>query len=113
MISVSFHKNSHHNKRTDEMTLTKADVVQQVYKKHQQLSKNEAAEAVEAFLKLSKDTLIGGSDLLLSGFGKFNVRDKNPRRGRNPKTGDELELDARRVVTFHPSGILRNKVNER
>ena len=61
------------------MTLTKADVVQQVFKKHQYLSKSEAADAVEAFLKLSKNTLIGGSDLLLSGFGKFNVRDKNPR----------------------------------
>ena len=95
------------------MTLTKADVVQQVFKKHQHLSKSDAADAVEAFLKLSKGTLISGSDLLLSGFGKFNVRDKNPRRGRNPRTGEDLDLDARRVVTFHPSGILRNKVNER
>ncbi len=95
------------------MTLTKADVVQQVFKKHQDLSKSEAADAVEAFLKLSKDTLIGGSDLMLSGFGKFKVRDKNPRLGRNPKTGDDLQLDARRVVTFHSSGILRNKINER
>ncbi len=94
------------------MTLTKADLVQQVYEKNQNLSKTQAVDAVEAFLKLSKGTLISGSDLLLSGFGKFNVRDKNPRRGRNPQTGDELELDARRVVTFHPSGILRSKVNE-
>ena len=94
------------------MTLTKADVIQQVYKKHQHLSKSEASDAVEAFLRLSKDTLIKGSDLLLSGFGKFNVRDKNPRRGRNPQTGEGLELDARRVVTFHPSGILRSKINE-
>jgi len=94
------------------MTLTKADVVQQVFKKHQYLSKSEAADAVEAFLKLSKNTLIGGSDLLLSGFGKFNVRDKNPRRGRNPQTGEALDLDARRVITFHPSGTLRSKANE-
>ena len=94
------------------MTLTKADVVRQVFKKHPYLSKSEAADAVEAFLKLSKNTLISGSDLLLSGFGKFNVRDKNPRRGRNPKTGKELELDARRVVTFHPSGTLRSKAVE-
>ena len=94
------------------MTLTKADVVQQVFKKHRYLSKSEAVDAVEAFLKLSKDTLISGSDLLLSGFGKFNVRDKNPRRGRNPRTGEDLDLDARRVVTFHPSGILRSKINE-
>jgi integration host factor subunit alpha len=94
------------------MTLTKADLVQKVYKNHDNLTKTEAVDAVEAFLKLSKDTLISGSDLLLSGFGKFNVRDKNPRRGRNPQTGEDLDLDARRVVTFHPSGILRSKINE-
>jgi integration host factor subunit alpha len=93
------------------MTLTKADIVRQVYEKHNSLTKTEATDAVEAFLKLSKDTLISGSDLLLSGFGKFNVRDKNPRRGRNPQTGEDLDLEARRVVTFHPSGILRSKVN--
>ena len=94
------------------MTITKADLVQQVFKNHGDLTKSQATEAVEAFLRLSKDTLIKGSDLLLSGFGKFNVRDKNPRRGRNPQTGEDLELDARRVVTFKPAGILRDKVNE-
>ena len=93
------------------MTLTKADLAQQVYMNHDNMTKPQAVEAVEAFLRLSKNTLINGSDLLISGFGKFNVRDKNPRRGRNPKTGEGLDLDARRVVTFHPSGILRSKVN--
>jgi integration host factor subunit alpha len=93
------------------MTLTKADLAQQVYKNHDNLTKAQAVDAVEAFLKLSKNTLISGADLMLSGFGKFNVRDKNPRRGRNPQTGEDLDLDARRVVTFHPSGILRSKVN--
>ncbi len=93
------------------MTLTKADLVQQIYKKHDNLTKTQATEAVESFLRLSKDTLISGSDLLLSGFGKFNVRNKNPRRGRNPQTGEDLTLDARRVVTFKPSGLLRDKVN--
>jgi integration host factor subunit alpha len=93
------------------MTLTKADLVQQIYKNHEGLTKAQATEAVEAFLRISKDTLIGGSDLLLSGFGKFNVRDKRPRKGRNPQTGEKLILKARRVVTFKPSGILRNKVN--
>jgi integration host factor subunit alpha len=93
------------------MTLTKADLVQRVYEKHENLTKAQATESVEAFLRLSKDTLISGSDLLLSGFGKFNVRKKSPRRGRNPQTGDDLMLDARRVVTFKPSGILRNRVN--
>ena len=94
------------------MTITKADLVQQIYKNHDNLTRSQATDAVEAFLRLSKDTLINGSDLLLSGFGKFNVRDKNPRRGRNPQTGEDLELAARRVVTFHPSGILRDKINE-
>ena len=54
---------------------------------------------------------IGGSDVLISGFGKFNVTNKRPRRGRNPQTGEALILDARRVVTFKPSGVLRDKVN--
>lgn len=93
------------------MTLTKADIVREVYEKHDHLTKAQATEAVESFLRLSKASLIKGSDLLLSGFGKFNVRNKNPRRGRNPQTGDDLTLDARRVVTFKPAGILRKKVN--
>ncbi|WP_136805302.1 integration host factor subunit alpha [Desulfosediminicola flagellatus] len=93
------------------MTLTKADIVQQVYKNHEGLTKAQATDSVEAFLKISKSALIDGADLLLSGFGKFNVKDKNSRRGRNPQTGDELTLDARRVVTFKPSGILRDKIN--
>ncbi len=93
------------------MTLTKADLIQQVYKTHPILTKAQATESVETFLTLSKASLIGGEDLLLSGFGKFNVKDKRARRGRNPQTGDDLTLDARRVVTFKPSGILRTKIN--
>ena len=93
------------------MTLTKAELVQQIYKTHPTLSKIQAAESVEAFLRISKNTLINDSALLLSGFGKFNVKDKNSRRGRNPQTGEDLTLDARRVITFKPSGILRDKIN--
>ncbi len=93
------------------MTLTKADLIQQVYKNHTTLTKTEATKAVEMFLEISKESLIDGSDLLLSGFGKFHVKQKKARRGRNPQTGDELILDARRVVTFKPSGILREKIN--
>ncbi len=93
------------------MALTKAELVHSVYRNHQSLSKLQAAEAVEAFLRISKDSLVGGSDLLLSGFGKFHVRDKHQRRGRNPQTGEALMLEPRRVVTFKPSGILRRKVN--
>lgn len=92
------------------MTLTKADLVQKVYQVHG-LTKPEAVEAVEAFLAISKNCLARGEDLLISGFGKFNVKQKKSRRGRNPQTGDELILDARKVVTFKPSGLLRQKVN--
>ncbi|MDR0477478.1 MAG: integration host factor subunit alpha [Desulfobulbaceae bacterium] len=93
------------------MTLTKSDLVQQVYKNHETLTKLQATEAVEALLRLSKNALISGSDLLLSGFGKFNVKHKKKRLGRNPQTGEQLNLDARRVVTFKPSGILRDRIN--
>lgn len=92
------------------MTLTKADLVQKVYQNHN-LTKAQAAEAVETFLKISKNCLENGEDLLVSGFGKFNVKSKNARRGRNPQTGDELILRARKVVTFKPSGILRSRIN--
>ncbi|SHO52276.1 integration host factor subunit alpha [Desulfopila aestuarii] len=94
------------------MTLTKADIVREVYMRHDDITKAQASNAVESFLNLAKAVLISGDDLLLSGFGKFNVRNKKERKGRNPQTGSELMLSSRRVVTFSPSGILRAKVNE-
>ena len=94
------------------MTLTKAKLVKQVYNAHPDLTKTRATDAVENFLELIKGSLVKGENLLLSGFGKFNVKDKRARRGRNPQTGDELILDARRVVILKPSGILRDKINE-
>ena len=94
------------------MTLTKADLVQRVYKDHENLTKAQATQAVEALLSTMKNCLAGGEELLISGFGKFNVKDKNARRGRNPQTGEELILEPRRVITFKPSGILRAKINE-
>ncbi len=92
------------------MTLTKADLVQKVYQEHN-LTKAQASEAVETFLKIAKNCLENGEDLLVSGFGKFNVKEKKARRGRNPQTGEELILSARKVVTFKPSGILRERIN--
>ncbi len=94
------------------MTLTKADLVQTVYKNHDNLTKAQATQAVEALLSSMKNCLSKGEDLLISGFGKFNVKDKNARRGRNPQTGEELILEPRRVITFKPSGILRAKIND-
>ena len=93
------------------MTITKADLVRQIYQSHPELTKIRSSQAVELFLNLAKDSLIAGNNLLLSGFGKFKVKDKRLRRGRNPQTGEELMLTARRVVTFKPSGKLRGRVN--
>ena len=93
------------------MTLTKADLVEQVYKNHNDFKKSQAVDVVDSFLGLSKASLINDSGLLLSGFGKFNVKDKRPRRGRNPQTGEDLILEARRVVTFKPSANLRDRIN--
>lgn len=91
------------------MTLTKADLISKIHESHN-LSKTKAGEVVEAFLEISKKCLAGGDDLLLSGFGKFRVKGKKARRGRNPKTGEEMMLEARKVVTFHPSGQLRDRI---
>lgn len=93
------------------MTITKADLAESVYKQHESFTKKDATEAVEAFLRISKRALIEGSDLLLSGFGKFNVNDKRARLGRNPQTGERLMLEKRRVITFKPSGRLREKIS--
>ena len=93
------------------MTVTKADLVDEVYKSFKGMSKTQAADSVETFLSLSKSTLIEGKDLLISGFGKFKVKDKKSRKGRNPQTGLSMILEGRRVITFSPSMQLRNKVN--
>ena len=94
------------------MTLTKADLIQQIYITHPNLTKSLATDSIEIFLSLCKSSLIDGDGLLLSGFGKFNISHKKPRRGRNPQTGYELILDARRVVTFKPSNLLRSRINK-
>lgn len=93
------------------MKVTKADLINKVYATNPNLTKAKAYDVVETVLQLIKNSLGNGNDVLLSGFGKFYVKDKSARRGRNPLTGDVLMLDARRVVTFKPSGKLRKKVN--
>jgi integration host factor subunit alpha len=92
------------------MTLTKADLVNKLYES-EVLTKAEAVEAVETVIEIVKQTLENGENVLISGFGKFTVKDKRARRGRNPHTGEDLILAPRRVVTFKPSGVLRNKIN--
>ena len=93
------------------MTLTKADLIDQVHISNSKMTKAQAGEAVETFLRILKSSLKSSEDVLLSGFGKFIVNDKSARKGRNPQTGESMMLDARRVVTFKPSGKLREKVN--
>ena len=85
------------------MTLTKADLVQKVYQHHENMTKQQAVEAVEAFLRLSKNSLISGSDLLLSGFGKFNVRDKG--RTSWPEPTDRRRTDARPKAGCHLQAV--------
>ena len=76
------------------------------------LTKPESRQMVERLFGLMKDTLTNGEDLLVSGFGKFSVRKKNERRGRNPQTRESLILPARKVLVFKASGVLRKRINE-
>ncbi len=92
------------------MTLTKAQIVD-IIRAEIGFTRNETIEIVESLLELIKGTLESGEDVLISGFGKFCVKEKRKRRGRNPATGDELILASRKVVTFQCSGKLREKVN--
>jgi len=92
------------------MALTKEKVIQNV-NESSGLSKSEARAAVEKVLEIMKEALAIEEDILISGFGKFSVRRKNARRGRNPQTRSDLILRARKVVIFKTSGILRTKIN--
>ncbi|MFZ1202662.1 MAG: integration host factor subunit alpha [Desulfobacterales bacterium] len=74
-------------------------------------TKKKSVDTVESLLEIIKTTLERGEDVLISGFGKFCVKEKNKRRGRNPATGSDLILRERKVVTFKCSGKLRNKIN--
>ncbi len=94
------------------MTLTKDHLVESIYNQCDQ-SKTKSFELVESVLEIIKNTLENGEDVLISGFGKFCVRDKRKRRGRNPKTGEDMVLDVRRVVVFKCAGMLREGINKR
>ena len=91
--------------------MTKADIVETIYERVG-FSKKESAELVETIFEVIKDALVGGEKVKFSGFGNFIVRQKNARKGRNPQTGEEIELEARRVLTFKPSLVLKNILNE-
>ena len=92
------------------MTLTKENLVQTLYDQSG-FSKHQSKALVETVFEMVKKSLESGDDVLISGFGKFSVRKKSPRRGRNPATGEDLTLDARKVVTFKSSTGLKDKLN--
>ncbi len=92
------------------MTLTKDDLVNSLYE-NLDIPKSKATSIIETLLDKIKSKLENKEDVLISGFGKFCVKEKKDRRGRNPSTGEDLTLDARRVVVFKCSGVLRGRVN--
>ncbi len=91
------------------MALTKADMAERLFQELG-INKREAKEFVEMFFEEVRRALEQGSQVKLSGFGNFNLRDKRQRPGRNPKTGEEIPISARRVVTFHPGQKLKARV---
>jgi integration host factor subunit alpha len=91
--------------------MTKADLVEAVHTKVG-FSKKESADIVEMVFDTMKETLEGGQKIKISGFGNFEVRDKRSRVGRNPQTGDVIEISARRVLAFKPSQVLKLALND-
>lgn len=91
-------------------TMTKADIVEKVYQKIG-FSKKEASELVELVFGQLKDVLCSGDKVKISGFGNFVVREKKERIGRNPQTGDQIKISARKVLTFRPSQVLKAMLN--
>ncbi len=92
------------------MTITKAKLVR-ILQSNTDLSKERCKTAVDDMFECMKEDLERGNDVLISGFGKWSVNSKNPRKGRNPQTGESLMLDSRRVVTFKCSKKLKESVN--
>jgi integration host factor subunit alpha len=90
--------------------MTKVDIISSVYEKVG-FSKKEAVRVVENIFDIMKETLERGEKIKISGFGNFVVRKKRVRRGRNPQTGDDIEISARKILTFKPSQVLKNDLN--
>jgi len=92
------------------MTLTKNQIVESIHDETG-LPKNKSTKIVETFIEIIKKSLASGEDVMISNFGRFCVKEKSERKGRNPATGDDLMLEPRKVVTFKCSGKLRDRVN--
>jgi len=91
--------------------MTKADIAERITN-GSGFTKLESMDLVESVLSIIKDTLADGEPVKVSGFGNFVVKEKSDRRGRNPQTGEEITIDARRVLTFKPSAVLRDAMNQ-
>lgn len=92
------------------MSLTKINIIDSICE-HLDIPKKDCIRIVESLFDIIKDDLDKGKDVMISGFGKWTVKAKKERRGRNPQTGKEMRIDARKVVTFKPSYVLRDAVN--
>jgi integration host factor subunit alpha len=92
--------------------MTKADLIAAMCDKVGGVTKKEAAEVVDVVFDAIKETLERGEKIKISGFGNFEVRDKQARKGRNPQTGEEIEISARRVLTFKASQVLKDALNK-
>jgi integration host factor subunit alpha len=99
-------------KNISNSTVTKADIVDKVYEKIG-FSKKEASDLVEMVFEALRGTLVKGEKVKISGFGKFEVKQKKERVGRNPQTGDRITISARRVLNFSPSQVLKALLNGR
>lgn len=93
-----------------EKTVTRADLTEAVYEAVG-LSRNESAELVESVLSTVSETLVSGENVKISSFGSFVLRDKGERIGRNPKTGEEVPIEARRVLVFRPSQVMKERID--
>lgn len=91
--------------------MTKADIIENTYDKVG-ISKKETSRIVQSVFDIMKETLESGENIKISGFGNFTVRQKKKRRGRNPQTGEEIEITARKVITFKTSNILKDLINQ-
>jgi integration host factor subunit alpha len=92
------------------MALTKAQIIEEISNRNG-FTMKKSTDLVESLLEILKGTLASGDDVLISGFGKFCVKEKDSRRGRNPATGEDMMLSARKVVTFKCSASLRDEIN--
>ncbi|MFK7963350.1 MAG: integration host factor subunit alpha [Burkholderiaceae bacterium] len=112
MPSEGNHSSSHHSGAdSGGLTLTKAELAEMLFDQVG-LNKREAKDMVERFFNEIRESLERGESVKLSGFGNFQLRDKPQRPGRNPKTGEEIPISARRVVTFHASQKLKGQIDE-